>query len=438
MKVLFIGAHLPLAGHSVRAPTVVIREALAAFRMLGHDLVFQPLLSHDAEEGFEEAGERALAWAREAGIELLPPLYAPPDSIGTTPRQLVRQAFSSDPADFYPSYALRGQLAERVARSGADVVFHLWTSAAFGACAEVETPVYAYAGNPDHYSMEARLKHPDLFAVPRKTARNRVKLILWRRAYRRFEDVVVRLALRSTWLGCVSAPNAEYYAAHGHPRSFYVQNMWPALAHEETVPEPTENRIVGNLGGQYATGNTFGGWLLAREVLPALDRLLGEDYRVHLYGAGEFVAPLGEALRHPRVVNDGFVDDIDAELQAAKVFLLCNNSNPDYVVGHTRILHAWSVGSCLVAHVDMARAMPEIVHGENALLGSTGEELAEQVARACRDDALRRRIVEGGKRTWEREFQPLVVVDRVVRRIEADLRLGSGSPAAARPTPAPR
>ena len=75
-------------------------------------------------------------------------------------------------------------------------------------------------------------------------------------------------------------------------------------------------------------------------------------------------------FEHPRVTNDGFVDDIDAELQAAKVFLLCNNSHPDYVVGHTRILHAWSLGSCLVAHLGMARAMPEIVHGENALLGS--------------------------------------------------------------------
>jgi len=285
--------------------------------------------------------------------------------------------------------------------------------------------------------MAARLKHTDLFGIPRKTLRNRVKLVLWRRAYRQFEDVVVRLAIRSMWIGCVSAPNAEYYSAHGHPRSYYIQNMWPRLPHQEALQSPRENRIVGNLGGQYATGNTFGGWMLAREVLPALDRLLGEDYRVHLYGSGEFAAPLARALRHPRVENDGFVDDIDAELQAAKVFLLCNNSHPDYVVGHTRILHAWSVGSCLVAHPGMARAMPEIVHGENALLGSTGEELAEHVAAVCRDDELRRRIVEGGSRTWEREFQPQVVIDRVVRRIETDLRRGSESPAEALPTRAP-
>jgi len=438
LRVFFIGAHLPLAGHSVRAPTVVIREALLAFRELGHEVVFQPLLSHDAEEGVQAEGERALEWAHVNGVELLPALYAQPDAVGSTPRLLLRQAFSSDPEVFYPSYALRQELATRVQSSGADVCFHLWSSAAFGACAEVETPVFAYAGNPDHYSMAARLRHPALFAIPQRTLRNRLKLVLWRRAYRRFEDVVVRLALRSTWIGCASAPNADYYTRKGHPRAFYLQNMWPELAGTHSAAEPTGNLIAGNLGGQYATGNTFGGWLLATEVLPALDRLLSDDYEVRLYGAGRFSEPVARALEHPRVRNLGFVDDIDAELQATKVFLLCNNANPDFIVGHTRILHAWSIGSCLVAHVNMAKAMPEIVHGENALLGSTGEEIAEHVAAACRDDALRRKIVEGGRRTWEREFRPEVVVQRIVSRVESDLRLGSASPAAARPTPAPR
>jgi glycosyltransferase involved in cell wall biosynthesis len=427
MRLFFIGAHLPLAGHSVRAPTVVIRESMAAFRSLGHEVVFQPLLSHDSEEGLEEAGERALEWARASGVEPLPSLFARPDAVGSTRPLLVRQSLSRRPGDFYPSYALRGELARRVRESGADVCFHLWTSAAFGACAEVEAPVFGYAGNPDHYSMAARLKHPKIFDVPLATFRNRTKLFLWRRAYDNFEHVVAKLARRARWLGCVSATTAEFYEAHGHPRAFYLQNMWPRMPGTEAEPMPTENRIVGNLGGQYGTANTFGGWLLGHDVLPALDRLLGEDYTVHLYGAGSFAPPVARVLDHPRVRNRGFVDDIDAELRAAKVFLLCNNANPDFVAGHTRVLHAWSVGSCLVAHPNMARAMPEIVHGENALLGETGEQLAEHVASACRDAALRRRIVEGGRRTWEREFLPETVVQRIVSRIEGDLELRPGS-----------
>jgi len=418
VRVFFIGAHLPLAGHSTRAPTVVIREALRAFRALGHEVVFQPLLSEETEQGLEQEGAQALEWARGEGVELLPALFARPDSVGETPRQLVRQALTTDPAAFYPAYALRDETARRVDESGSDVVFHLWTSAAFAACAEVRRPVFAYAGNPDYYSMAARLEHPDIFDIPRRTLRNRAKLFLWKQAYRRFEHVNVELARHARWIGAVSAPNAEFYARHGHPDSFYVQNMWPRMPLSDASPDPVRGKIAGNLGGQYATGNTFGLWFLGREILPELDRRLGERYEIHLYGAGSLAAPVARAVEHPRVVNRGFVDDIDAELRSAQVFLLANNNDPDFVVGHTRILHAWAVGSCLVAHRNMARAMPEIVHGENALLGETAAEIADHVVAAMNDEELRARIVAGGRATWEREFLPEVVVGRVVERIE--------------------
>jgi len=117
----------------------------------------------------------------------------------------------------------------------------------------------------------------------------------------------------------------------------------------------------------------------------------------------------------------GFVDAIDAEMHSAKLFLILNNNHPDFIVGHTRILHAWSLGLCLIAHRNMALAVPEIVHGENALLGSSGEEIAGHVAAALRDPDLRRAIAAGGRRTFEREFLPPTVVGRVMKRIEDDL-----------------
>ena len=421
MRLFVISGALPLAGHSTRAPTVVTREALAALRALGHDVVLQPLLPPEREpDPVAEAG--ALQWCAAAGIELLPTLDGPLDRIGPTPGRLAWQALSRDPGDFYPSYEQRAEMAARVRASEADVAMHIWTPPAFAACADLDRPVFAYAGNPDHYSFGARLKHPALFELPTATLRNRVKLALWKAAYRRFESIVVRLAHTTTWLACVSAPNADYYTAKGHPRAFYLQNMWPKLAGiPDELPSPTENRIVGNIGAQWATGNTFGVAFLGREVLPELDRLLGDDYEVHLYGTGHFWGEAAEAAKHLRVRNRGFVDDIDAELRSAKVFLLANNSDPDYVVGHTRVLHAWSLGSCLVTTRGMARAMPEIVHGENALLGETGAELAGHVAAVFADDGLRRRIAAGGRSTWEREFRPEVVMRRAVDRIERDL-----------------
>jgi len=197
--------------------------------------------------------------------------------------------------------------------------------------------------------------------------------------------------------------------------------MWPRLEGlAEDLPQPAGNKIVGNIGAQWATGNTFAMAFLARELLPELDRLLGREYEVHLYGTGHLLGYATEVDRHPRVVNRGYVDDIDGEIRSAKVFLLANNSHPDYVVGHTRVLHAWSLGACLVAHRRMATAMPEIVHGENALLGDTAAEMAGHVQAVIADDDLRRRIADGGRRTWEREFQPDVVMQRAIARIERD------------------
>ena len=179
LRVFFIGAHLPLAGHSARRSTVVIREALLAFRELGHEVVFEPLLSHDAEEGFEAEGERALERARENGVE------SPPGAVraarccrGPTPGCCFARRSRPTP----PSSPVRTRLRTEMASGSTRPV----RTCAFTSCVERRvrrlrggrTPVFAYAGNPDYYSMAARLKHPALFVVPQKTLRNRLKLAL--------------------------------------------------------------------------------------------------------------------------------------------------------------------------------------------------------------------------------------------------------------------
>ena len=178
-------------------------------------------------------------------------------------------------------------MAKRVDSSGADVCFHLWSSAAFGACAEVETPVFAYAGNPDHYSMAARLKHPELFASPAEDASQpaeadalaaRVPALRGRRRPARASLDLDRLRV-----------GAERRVLH-RGRATRARSISRTCGRSSRASaarcEPSGNLIAGNLGGQYATGNTFGGWMLATEVLPALDRLLGDDYEVQLFGAG--------------------------------------------------------------------------------------------------------------------------------------------------------
>jgi len=87
--------------------------------------------------------------------------------------------------------------------------------------------------------------------------------------------------------------------------------------------------------------------------------------------------------------------------------------NADFLVGNTRILLAWALGSCVVMHENSSLAMPEIEHGVNALLGKTPDELAELIVSAVDDEALRRRIGQGGQRTFETYYRSDVVVPKM-------------------------
>ena len=430
MRLFFVASNLPSPGHSIRGATVVVREALRAVAGLGHDVTFQPLPVGGPFAASGEEHDTAITWAESQGFRVLPALHAPglPDADRL---DLVRQATFAEPERFYPAYALRNEMAARITASDCDAVFHLWSSAALAACATSERPVYAYFGNPDHKPLLARLKHPDLFDVPNETVRNRARMVLTRLANDGRRRANIRLMNSTRWAANVCAVDADFFEQAGHPDAFYVQNMWPSQGTEaDARPDPTnEHKLVGNLGGLYGTGNTFGLALLGREIVPALERRLGNRFSVHVFGAGEPTSAVRRALEHPRIQVRGFVDDIDGELRSSQVFILANNNNFDFVVGHTRILHAWSLGLPLVGHVNTHAAMPDIVHGENALLGTNAEEIADLTVQLLEDAALRERIVAGATRTLEERFAPSVVMQKVLDRIAA------GAAASQSPTP---
>jgi glycosyltransferase involved in cell wall biosynthesis len=139
---------------------------------------------------------------------------------------------------------------------------------------------------------------------------------------------------------------------------------------------------------------------LAGEVVPALERIdPGPTWRVAICGRGTLPPDLERLLDHPRIVRKGFVPDIDQEILSSPVFLLCNNAGP-YTGGYTRVIYVMSSGGCLVAHSRLADSMPEVVHGENALLGDTPDAIAALVTQALWDPDLRRRIGEGARLTY--------------------------------------
>ena len=66
--------------------------------------------------------------------------------------------------------------------------------------------------------------------------------------------------------------------------------------------------------------------------------------------------------------------------------------------------------------------MPEMVHGENALLGETPDEIADLVVQALRNPVLRERIGRGGYQTFREHYRSETVVPRMLAEIEQTVK----------------
>jgi hypothetical protein len=411
-RVLVINPIWPCADHGERAANVVIYELVAELaRRPGLKLGFLKLDSAptEAPTAAERAGMRELA---SLDVEFLDPFV-----LATEPRRRSRllRWLSPQEADFYPETRLRGA-AERAAMAfRPDLVFIPWSEAATSLFADLRVAKFAYYGNPDPKSGLARAAFArehggSLFDY----ARERWQLACLERFH-------LKTMRRYEYLGDVAANDASYYQQRGHPNAFYMRNLWidrlgTAWRHARGRERIDPLVIVGNLGRLSATANTHGLEILGRDVLPQLRRALaGRAFEVHVFGAGTPHPAVARLLAAPEIRVRGFVDDIDGELMTAPVFLCLNNASR-FKVCHTRYLHAWSLGGCAVGHRDAALSMPEMVSGENCLLGATPAEIADMVGAVAQDGALRRRLGAAGYETFLEKFTARAVVDQMLAR----------------------
>lgn len=329
----------------------------------------------------------------------------------------------ADPRHFYPEIGMGRELEEACSGFGADLIITVWSEGATAAAASIELPKYAYYGNPDPKAAYYRALYDRRHGYLRRPwPYVKANLAALERAH-------WKVMRRFRWVGNVARNDAAYYARKGHPGAFYVRNVWidryrGSWVHDRRRSETGSTvRIIANVGRLDGTANRYGLEYLGHEVLPALRRHMGGvPYEVHLCGGGTLPSHLEDTFAEPSVRLRGYVDDIDAELLSSHVFL-CVNNGTAYKVGHTRYLHAWSLGMCVVAHSDVRLSMPELVDRENCLLGGSADEMAARVAECATDVRLRRELGSAGYET----FRKLFLGEKVARAIVENVAAGCGS-----------
>jgi glycosyltransferase involved in cell wall biosynthesis len=266
-------------------------------------------------------------------------------------------------------------------------------------------------------------------SAPSKLGRTGLAQLLWLQGrLRRQPRLLVELLNECEASANFAAHHAEWLRERGAAGCAYLRTPvedrpgsgWRSTREGRPDRDRPRLLLIGHLRG---ISTQDGLDLFAHSVLPRLEEALGpEGFEARLAGGYDAPANLRAALDRPAVRFLGHLRHPDEEFAAADA-LVVPTSIP--LGTRVRILSAFSFGCPVVAHESNAQGIPELAHGENVLLGRTGQELADGFLRVARDRNLRRRLEERGRETYERFFAPPIAaaaVEAILERIAVTRR----------------
>ena len=416
MKILIATPLWPNAQHTVRGGNIIIFEMIRILAEQPDVSVVVQKVSKPNDPlptGDEFASQKILASL--PGVTVVEEYRQAENEIA--PRRADRwRILFPRVSDYYPDWPGRERWHQHVLAQKPDVVLVPLSEWITAMTSGLAVKTYVYYGNPDPKSRRRRddfsLEHKRIGTLEYRKRR-------WDMAH--LERFHLKIMREISHCGNVSLNDAEYYTARGHSNAFYVPHLWtdhpPTVNAFDREPKPLAPvRVIANIGKLDATANRDGLLVLADQMLPLFQ---SGEFQWEILGANKLDAHVRQRLERPDVLFRGWVQDIDDEMASAQLFLCLNNASP-YKVGHTRYLHAMSLGCCIVAHQDVRLSMPELIDRENCLLGSSMGEIAELLREAAVSPALRALVGRGALKTFQEKFTGHAVVPQIIARLKTD------------------
>jgi glycosyltransferase involved in cell wall biosynthesis len=413
MKVLVATPLWPNARHTVRGGNIIIHEMIRLLAAQpGLEVIVQKVSKPVEVPPTEDERASRKTLAELPGVTVRDEYRLEESEIAPKRADRWRILFPQV-SDYYPEWPGRERWQKHLADLKPDAVLIPLSEWLTALTSGFPAKTFVYYGNPDPKSRRRR----DDFSLEQK----RIGLLEFQKRrvdMNHLERFHLEIMRGITCCGNVSLNDAEYYTKHGHPNAFYIPHLWtdapPVRRAFDREPKPVAPvRVIANIGKLDATANRDGLLVLAEQLLPLVRP---GEFQWEILGANKLDAHVQKKLQRADVLFRGWVPDIDEEMASAQIFLCLNNASP-YKVGHTRYLHAMSLGCCIVAHTDVRLSMPELVHQENCLLGTSLPEVAHLLREAALNPALRSALGRGAVKTFRDKFTGQAVVPQIVARL---------------------
>ncbi len=171
---------------------------------------------------------------------------------------------------------------------------------------------------------------------------------------------------------------------------------------------PADSQKVVFTGHMSNPNNETAAKYLVQEIAP----LIWKDMpQVHVQIVGSEPSPTVKALGCDRVTVTGRVEDMRPYLWNAGVVLLSMRSGTGI---KNKLLEAWAAGAPVVATPLACQGVP-VVDGENLLLGTTPQELAQATCALLADRDKRQAVAAKGRETVVRELTWAAAATRLMQ-----------------------
>jgi glycosyltransferase involved in cell wall biosynthesis len=400
----------PGSGSGASIALALIASSLAE---RGHEVSICPIVYPEYTTPDGAGHERQIEHARTLGYEVAPVISdawrprAPIEGLHAKLKRAWRPEFD----ELYPQVrdAARARAVLDELEPEAVLVYGF---AALAASVALTVPRFAATSDPPHLALWGRTWRR--WRNERRPLRAVREAIGIQSTLRAHPGLALQLLRECEAVGAFGFHHAEWLRRLGVDCGYYRTPIAdPGVSAPQTPGgDPPTILLIGHLHGTA----TLDGLSVFRKMLPHLERVLGADgFKVRIVGGYEPPPELAPLFAHPAVDFAGFVADVEAEFRRADVLLVPVSIKLGVRV---RVLTGFSYGNCIVTHKANSYGIPELSHGENALLGSSAEQLAEEVVRALGDPDLRARLGAGARVTYEAFFTPEAAGGRLGETLE--------------------
>ena len=345
------------------------------------------------------------------------------DSLGASVKIIDCTSITSNPffsfklPSFFSTTTIKKEISKLIANFDTNVTFaYHWDSAV--ACFASKPPIVCGVGDPWHLPSFRRWQNSNIISRiirPHSCYLNLKNYFVFKHIHRCIYD-------RCFSFGTFQAHETKKFIQMGFNNCKYfrtsiidtVGNDFSSLRKTSRNRIKTPTILIGPSNLE-ASSTSIGLIYFSKHIWPNLLPLLKDfDFQVRIVGEGVPPKELLKISYDDRIKIVGRIEPPDTELLSCSLQLV---PTPKVLGVRVRIVTAMSFGVPIIAHRCESLNIPELKHGENCLLGSSGKILAKQIADLLQNNDLQEQLSRASRNTYVKFFKPEAAVSAIYDEI---------------------